>query len=95
MVWCLCANSTQANSRICILIFLISSLLSPPPPPTLHPALLPSNPCSELFLKRITKVPVKTVMLEKAGHYPLEQPGIDQLHAAIAAFIKDTVLAAQ
>lgn len=48
---------------------------------------------SELFLKRITKVPVQTVMLDGAGHYPLEQPGIDQLHAAIAAFVKDTVLA--
>lgn len=28
-------------------------------------------------------------MLENAGHYPLEQPGIDQLHAAMAAFAKE------
>ncbi len=47
---------------------------------------------SELFLKRVAKVPVKTVMLEKAGHYPLEQPGIDQLHAAIASFVREDVL---
>jgi pimeloyl-ACP methyl ester carboxylesterase len=52
-----------------------------------------SHSPSELFLKRITKVPVQKVMLDGAGHYPLEQPGIDQLHAAIAAFVKDTVLA--
>lgn len=64
----------------------LHSLSSPP-----HPSTFPPPP-SELFLKRIIKVPVKTVMLEKAGHYPLEQPGIDQLHAAIATFVKDSVL---
>ena len=42
---------------------------------------------SELFLRRIRKVPVKTVMLENAGHYPLEQPGLQQMHDAIVAFI--------
>lgn len=42
---------------------------------------------SEPFLKRITKVPVKTVMLENAGHYPLEQPGLDQMVEAIAEFV--------
>ena len=41
---------------------------------------------SELFLKRISKVPVKTVMLENAGHYPLEQPGLSQMVEAIDAF---------
>jgi alpha-beta hydrolase superfamily lysophospholipase len=41
---------------------------------------------SEPFLKRITKVPVTTVMLENAGHYPLEQPGLDQMVDAIDAF---------
>lgn len=41
---------------------------------------------SELFLRRIGKVPVKTVMLEGAGHYPLEQPGLRQMVDAIDAF---------
>jgi len=41
---------------------------------------------SEPFLKRLTKVEVETVMLENAGHYPLEQPGLDQMVATIAAF---------
>ena len=41
---------------------------------------------SELFLRRIRKVPVKTVMLQGAGHYPLEQPGIRQMVDAIDAF---------
>ena len=41
---------------------------------------------AESFLKRITKVPVETVMLANAGHYPLEQPGLDQMVASIAAF---------
>ena len=44
---------------------------------------------SELFLRRLQKVKVKTVMLENAGHYPLEQPGIDQLHAVMAEFVKE------
>ena len=41
---------------------------------------------SELFLQRVGKVPVKTVMLERAGHYPLEQPGLRQMVDAIDAF---------
>jgi alpha-beta hydrolase superfamily lysophospholipase len=41
---------------------------------------------SEPFLRRITKVPVRTVMLDNAGHYPLEQPGLDQMVDAIAEF---------
>ena len=41
---------------------------------------------AESFLKRITKVPVETVLLQNAGHYPLEQPGLDQMVASIAAF---------
>lgn len=44
---------------------------------------------SEPFLARITKVPVRTVLLENAGHYPLEQPGLDQLVEAAAGFIAD------
>ncbi|GAB3866540.1 alpha/beta fold hydrolase [Nocardioides maradonensis] len=44
---------------------------------------------SEPFLSRITKVPVTTVLLENAGHYPLEQPGLDQMVEAVAAFCRD------
>ena len=43
---------------------------------------------SEPFLKRIRKVPTKTVILGNAGHYPLEQPGLTQLVDAIEAFIR-------
>jgi pimeloyl-ACP methyl ester carboxylesterase len=42
---------------------------------------------SELVLPRITKVPVQTVMLENAGHYPLEEPGLQQMQNAIADFV--------
>ncbi len=41
---------------------------------------------SQPFLAGITRVPVRTVLLENAGHYPLEQPGLDQLVEAAAAF---------
>jgi alpha-beta hydrolase superfamily lysophospholipase len=43
------------------------------------------------FLKRIRKVPVKTVMLENAGHYPLEQPGLSQMVDAIDHFYAESV----
>ncbi|EXJ77052.1 hypothetical protein A1O3_10210 [Capronia epimyces CBS 606.96] len=42
---------------------------------------------SELFLRNITKVPVKTVILENAGHYPLEEPGLQQMSDAILEFV--------
>lgn len=41
---------------------------------------------SNLFLDRIGKVPVRKVMLDKAGHYPIEQPGLRQMHDAIVQF---------
>jgi pimeloyl-ACP methyl ester carboxylesterase len=44
---------------------------------------------SEPFLNRIQQVPVKVVMLESAGHYPLEQPGLSQMVDAIDAFYRD------
>jgi pimeloyl-ACP methyl ester carboxylesterase len=43
---------------------------------------------SELFLKRIKSVPVHAVMLDNAGHYPLEQPGLTQMRDEIANFIR-------
>ena len=42
---------------------------------------------SEIFLKRINRVPKKVVMLENAGHYPLEQPGLTQMCDAVVDFI--------
>ncbi|KEZ05716.1 lysophospholipase [Burkholderia sp. MSh2] len=44
---------------------------------------------SEPFLARIRRVPVKVAMLENAGHYPLEQPGLSQMVDAIDAFYRE------
>lgn len=44
---------------------------------------------SELFLRRIRRVAVQRVMLENAGHFPIEQPGLDQMVAAIHRFALD------
>jgi alpha-beta hydrolase superfamily lysophospholipase len=38
------------------------------------------------FLEKIRHVPTEVVMLENAGHYPLEQPGLRQMQDAIAQF---------
>lgn len=43
---------------------------------------------SEPFLNRLTKVPHEVVMLQNAGHYPLEQLGLDQMVIAIDRFVK-------
>lgn len=41
---------------------------------------------SELFLSRL-KNKAQVVILDNAGHYPLEQPGLDQMHRAIVDFV--------
>jgi len=41
---------------------------------------------SEPFLKRVAQVPVQTVMLDGAGHYPIEEPGLTQMVDAIEHF---------
>ncbi len=41
---------------------------------------------SQPFLARIKQVPVDVVMLKNAGHYPLEQLGLDQMVNTIDAF---------
>jgi alpha-beta hydrolase superfamily lysophospholipase len=46
---------------------------------------------SEPFLQRIKRVPVKVTMLENAGHYPLEQPGLNQMVDAIHDFCLDVI----
>lgn len=43
---------------------------------------------SDLFLDRITRVPVEKVMLDNAGHYPLEEPGLTQMQDAVEAFVR-------
>ncbi|RFU40764.1 alpha/beta hydrolase [Actinomadura logoneensis] len=42
---------------------------------------------SEPFVARIAKVPVETVMLDNAGHYPMEEPGLTQMREAVADFV--------
>ncbi|KAJ9327828.1 hypothetical protein DTO027B5_3627 [Paecilomyces variotii] len=46
---------------------------------------------SELVLSRVKKVPVKIVELENAGHYPLEDPGLQQMADAIIEFLRELV----
>lgn len=46
---------------------------------------------SEPFLQRIKRVPVKVTMLENAGHYPLEQPGLNQMVDAVYNFCLDVI----
>ncbi|MGT2509842.1 alpha/beta hydrolase [Cupriavidus basilensis] len=48
---------------------------------------------SELFLNRIQHIPVKIVMLENAGHYPLEQPGLSQMVTAVHEFCLSVIAA--
>lgn len=43
---------------------------------------------SEPFFARIA-APKQTVMLENAGHFPIEQPGLDQLVAAVGRLVAD------
>ncbi|WP_050954393.1 alpha/beta fold hydrolase [Methylophaga frappieri] len=42
---------------------------------------------SELFLSKISNVPVDKVILPQAGHYPLEKAGLDVMVEAIHAFL--------
>lgn len=44
---------------------------------------------SEPVLRKIRRVPVRRVLLEGAGHLPIEQPSFTQLADAITAFITD------
>ncbi|WP_338467390.1 alpha/beta hydrolase [Novosphingobium sp. ZN18A2] len=43
------------------------------------------------FLDRIRRVPVQQVMLENASHYPIEEPGLTQMHDAVLGFIRQTL----
>ncbi|KAL2833478.1 hypothetical protein BJY01DRAFT_253528 [Aspergillus pseudoustus] len=44
---------------------------------------------SELVLSLVKKVLVKTVVLENAGHYPIEDPGLQQMADAIIKFLHE------
>lgn len=44
------------------------------------------------FLQRINKVPVKIVLLNNAGHFPIEQPGLSQMVEEIDRFYQSVVL---
>jgi pimeloyl-ACP methyl ester carboxylesterase len=44
---------------------------------------------SKPVLDPITKVSVRQVMLDNAGHYPLEEPGLTQMQDAIDAFVRE------
>jgi len=44
---------------------------------------------SKPVLSQIKKVPVKVVMLDNAGHYPLEEPGLTQMQDAIDHFVRE------
>ncbi|SQK99352.1 DNA helicase [Pseudomonas aeruginosa] len=46
---------------------------------------------SQPFLQRLRHVEVTTCLLDNAGHYPLEEPGLEQMNAAILAFIQRTL----
>lgn len=46
---------------------------------------------SKPFLDRIRKVPVKIVMLDNAGHYPIEEPGLTQMHDAVLKFVHENL----
>ncbi|SFF28714.1 Lysophospholipase, alpha-beta hydrolase superfamily [Paenibacillus algorifonticola] len=53
-----------------------------------HPEVDPMTPYafSESFYKRLA-CPKKLVLLEGAGHFPIEQPGLEQLSAAVLQFL--------
>jgi pimeloyl-ACP methyl ester carboxylesterase len=46
---------------------------------------------SKPFLERLNKVDVQINVLENAGHYPLEQVGILQMHVVINNFLKQHI----
>ncbi|MBV4459162.1 alpha/beta fold hydrolase [Pseudomonas sp. COR58] len=46
---------------------------------------------SQPFLQRLIRVEVATQMLDNAGHYPLEEPGLKQMNEAILAFVERTL----
>lgn len=41
---------------------------------------------SEVFLSRLQHVRTEVVLLQEAGHYPLERLGLEQLHSAVVKF---------
>lgn len=50
---------------------------------------------ADAFLSRVKKVPVRTVMLDKGSHYPIEEPALTQMHDAILAFVYESLAKAE
>lgn len=93
VVWCGWGGDDVPPSSSYIHTYLLT-YIHHPHVHNYHPHVY-NHPNSELFLKRIQKVSVRKVLLENAGHYPLEQPGIDQLHAAMAEFVGEVAAKAK
>jgi alpha-beta hydrolase superfamily lysophospholipase len=55
-----------------------------------HPEIDPMTPfhLSEIFYNRL-KGKKRYVILEGAGHFPIEQPGLDQMRTAVLSFINE------
>jgi len=43
---------------------------------------------SDPLLNRIRRVPTQIMVLDNAGHYPIEEPGLTQMRDAVAAFAR-------
>lgn len=95
-----CARDRQGGGTRAPLSFLLDWLASPPaaepenfqacPVLLAHPADDRWTPAelSRRFADRIA-APTRTILLENAGHFPIEQPGLDQFREALTAFLND------
>jgi alpha-beta hydrolase superfamily lysophospholipase len=95
-----CARDKQGGGTRAPLAFLLDWLASPPavkpeqfdacPVLLVHPAQDAWTPLalSVRFAERIA-APTRTVLLDNAGHFPVEQPGLDQLRAEVTAFLRN------
>jgi alpha-beta hydrolase superfamily lysophospholipase len=95
-----CARDRQGGGTRAPLAFLLDWLASPPavepeqfdacPVLLVHPAQDAWTPqhLSVRFAERIA-APTRTVLLDNAGHFPVEQPGLDQLRAEVTGFLRN------
>jgi pimeloyl-ACP methyl ester carboxylesterase len=94
------ADSTSAGNRVLLKFLLSHTNAKPAVEPDdfeVCPILL-TQPAADgwtprdiptAFLDWVRPVPVRTVMLDGAGHYPLDEPGLTQLQDAVAAFCRE------
>ncbi len=97
-----CARDRQGGGTGAPLAFLLDWLDSAPvvepedfdvcPVLLVHPGADRWTPpaLSTGFLDRV-RAPHRTVLLEGAGHFPVEQPGLDQMEQAVGTFLTDLV----